>query len=114
MFDTYEGVESVRGTVGNKGIASGIVVLVREPCDLEKVQPGMVLVVNATTPDFVPVMSKCVAFVTDQGGITSHAAIIAREMGKPCVIGTRFATQLLKDGDRVEVDADSGVVRIIK
>ncbi|MFA6466538.1 MAG: PEP-utilizing enzyme, partial [Patescibacteria group bacterium] len=54
-----------------------------------------------------------IAFVTEQGGITSHAAIVAREMKKPCIIGTRIATKVLKDGDLVEVDANQGLVRIL-
>lgn len=65
-------------------------------------------------PDFLPAMKKAVAFVTDEGGITCHAAIIAREMGKPCIIGTKNATRILKDGDFVEVDAENGVVKILK
>ena len=67
-----------------------------------------------TTPDYIPAMKKAAAFVTDEGGITCHAAIIAREMKKPCIVGTKIATQILHDGDLVEVDADKGVVRIIK
>ena len=67
-----------------------------------------------TTPDFVPAMKKASAFITDEGGITCHAVIIAREMKKPCIIGTKIATQILKDGDLVEVDADNGVVRILE
>jgi pyruvate,water dikinase len=67
-----------------------------------------------TTPDFVPAMRKAVAIITDEGGITCHAAIVSRELGKPCIIGTKIATKALKDGDVVEVDADNGVVRIIK
>ncbi len=59
-------------------------------------------------------MKRAAAFVTDEGGITCHAAIVAREMKKPCVIGTKIATQIFKDGDMVEVDAQRGVVRIIK
>ena len=58
-------------------------------------------------------IKKAVAIVTDVGGITCHAAIVSREMKKPCVVGTKFATQVLKDGDMVEVDADKGVVRIL-
>ena len=67
-----------------------------------------------TTPNFLPAMVRAAAFVTDQGGITSHAAIIAREMNKPCIIATQNATKILRDGDRVEVDAYTGVVRILK
>ena len=67
-----------------------------------------------TTPEMVPIMKKASAFVTDEGGVTCHAAIISREMRKPCIIGTKVATQLLKDGDMVEVDANSGFVKILK
>ena len=66
-----------------------------------------------TMPRYLPAMVRAAAFVTDEGGITCHAAIIAREMRKPCIIGTKIATQVLKDGDMVEVDADNGVVRKI-
>ena len=59
-------------------------------------------------------MKKAGAFVTNEGGITCHAAIVAREMKKPCIIGTKIATKVLKDGDLVEVDAENGVVRVIK
>jgi pyruvate,water dikinase len=58
-------------------------------------------------------MKKAAAIVTDDGGITCHAAIVARELGKPCVIGTKIATQVFRDGDIVEVDADHGVVKLI-
>lgn len=74
---------------------------------------GDVLVTTMTHPEFLLLMKKASAIVTDEGGITCHAAIVARELGKPCIIGTKFATQVLKDGDMVEVDADSGVVRVI-
>jgi pyruvate,water dikinase len=67
-----------------------------------------------TTPDFVPAMKKAVAFITDEGGITSHAAIVARELKKPCIIGAKIATRALKDGDLIEVDANRGVVKILK
>ena len=62
----------------------------------------------------VPLMKKAGAIVTDEGGITSHAAVISREMGKPCIIGTRNATKVFKDGDLVEVDANKGYVKILK
>ena len=65
-------------------------------------------------PDYLSAMKKAVAFVTDEGGITCHAAIVARELNRPCIIGTKIATKVLKDGDEVEVDADKGVVKILK
>lgn len=91
----------------------GVVRVVKNKDNLSKVVFGDVLVTTMTTPDMVQVMQKAVAFVTDEGGITCHAAIIAREMKKPCIIGTKIATQVLKDGDTVEVDADKGIVRKI-
>ena len=71
------------------------------------------MVSSMTVPDFLPAMKRASAFVTDEGGITCHAAIIAREMKKPCIIGTKIATQVLKNGTEVEVDANNGVVKIL-
>ena len=65
-------------------------------------------------PRYIMAMKKAAAFVTDEGGISCHAAIISREMNKPCVIGTKIATQVLKDGDMVEVDATNGTVKKLK
>ncbi|MBU0707535.1 hypothetical protein KKG41_04150, partial [Patescibacteria group bacterium] len=59
---------------------------------------------------YLSVMRRASAFVTDEGGLTSHAAIVARELDKPCIVGTKLATQALKDGDRVEVNATKGIV----
>ena len=66
-----------------------------------------------TDPRYVPAMKKAAAIVTDEGGITCHAAIVSRELKKPCIIGTKIATKVLKDGDEVEVDAEKGVVKKI-
>ncbi len=107
-------MSEIRGNIANKGKAQGRVVVVLTPKDAERVEKGMILVAPETTPDFIPAMGRAAAFVTDRGGITSHAAIVAREMQKPCIIGTKIATQVLKDGDLVEVDADNGVVRILE
>lgn len=81
---------------------------------LAKVKKGDILVCGMTVPDCVPAMKKAAAIVTDEGGITCHAAILSRELGVPCVVGTKIATQVLKDGDMVEVDAEKGIVKIIK
>ncbi len=107
-------IDSFNGTIGNGGCVTGKVAVVLKPDDQDKVHPGMILVSPETTPDFIPSMGKAVGFITDHGGVTSHAAIVAREMGKPCVIGTKIATQVLKDGDFVEVDADNGIVKILE
>jgi phosphoenolpyruvate synthase/pyruvate phosphate dikinase len=104
----------LRGQVGNKGKAKGVVRLMNRKEQIGEAQEGDILVSAMTTPDFVPAMKKAAAIITDEGGITCHAAIVARELNKPCVIGTKIATEILKDGDIVEVDADKGIVRIIK
>jgi len=67
-----------------------------------------------TRPEFLPAMKKSVAVVTDEGGLTCHAAIVSRELGIPCIIGTKIATKVLKTGDLVEVNANHGVVRVMK
>lgn len=69
--------------------------------------------VGMTTPNMISIMKKAAAFVTDEGGVTCHAAIIAREINKPCIIGTKIATKVLKDGDIVVVDASNGIIKII-
>lgn len=89
-------------------------VIVKDRSELSKVKKGDILVARLTTPDFVMAMEKAAAIVTDIGGLTSHAAIVSRELGIPCVVGTETATQILKDDDLVEVDANKGIVKIIK
>lgn len=106
-------MSEVKGFSACLGTASGIVRVIESAQDIHRVQEGDVLVAVMTRPDYLPAMKKAVAFVTDEGGITSHAAIVAREMSKPCVIGTKCATKVLKDGMRVEVDANKGVVHIL-
>lgn len=101
----------VKGTIAHKGIVKGIVKVVRFVSELDKVNKGDILVTQMTFPSFITAMNKAAAFVTDEGGITRHAAIVAREMKKPCIIGTKIATKVFKDGDKVIVDADKGEVR---
>jgi len=107
-------IDELTGMVACKGLARGKVKIVLQASDQAKVETGDIIVASMTTPDFLPSMKRAVAFVTDEGGITCHAAIVSRELGKPCIIGTKIATKVLKDGDRVEVDADKGIVRILK
>ena len=110
---TGQGSESAKitGLVGNSGVVKGRVCVVYTKHDLKKIKKDSVLVAVTTNPDYVPAMRLCKAFVTDEGGVTCHAAIVAREMKKPCIIGTKVATKVFKDGDLVEVDADKGVVK---
>jgi phosphohistidine swiveling domain-containing protein len=81
---------------------------------MEAMPEGAVLVAGQTRPQLMPAIRKASAIITDEGGVLSHAAIVSRELKIPCVIGTKYATKILKSGDRVEVDADNGVIRIIK
>lgn len=104
----------LKGTVAFKGKVTGIVKVVMIAHQIHKVERGDILVAPTTAPSYIFGMEKASAFITDEGGITSHASIVAREMKKPCVIGTKIATKVLKDGDMVEVDADKGIVRMIK
>ncbi len=109
-----EDVKFIRGSVSMPGIARGIVKIINKPADMEKMKDGDILVSVATTPSIVPAMKKAAAIVTDEGGLTCHAAIVSRELGITSIVGTKIATQVLKDGDLVEVDADNGIVRILK
>jgi len=99
-------------SVGSKpGLVRGVVKIILSPADMPKMKEGDILVAIATNPDVVPAMKKAAAIITDQGGVTCHAAIVSRELGIPCVIGTKIATKVFKDGDTVEVDAARGIVK---
>lgn len=100
----------VKGETASPGVASGPVKLIHEISELDKVEKGDVMVTTMTTPDMVPAMQKAAAIVTDEGGLTCHAAIVSREMGTPCIVGSRDATKKLKDGAMVTVHATHGVV----
>jgi len=104
----------VKGVMVYEGCVTGKVKIVFTLSDVAKVENKDILVSPMTTPDLMSAMKKASAFVTDEGGLLCHAAIIARELKKPCVIGTKIATEVLKDGDLVEVDANKGVVKILK
>lgn len=106
-----ERASQVKGTIAHMGIVKGIARIVIKKADIQKVQPGDVIVAEMTNPDFVPWMKMAAAFVTDEGGMTCHAAIVSREMNKPCVVGTKVATKVFRDGDLVEVDATKGIVK---
>jgi phosphoenolpyruvate synthase/pyruvate phosphate dikinase len=103
-------VETIKGVAANKGKAEGVVKIIYSAKDVDKMEKGNILVTRMTVPDMIMAIEKAAAIVTDEGGITSHAVIISRELGKPCVIATKIATKVLKDGDRVRVDAENGIV----
>jgi pyruvate,water dikinase len=100
----------VRGLAASPGLASGRVHVAHDPAEGRTLTDGEVLVAPMTAPDWVPVLRRAAALVTDGGGMTCHAAIVSRELGVPCVVGTRDATKRLRDGDLVTVDGHRGVV----
>lgn len=104
---------TLKGTPACKGIIKGRARIVLSASEQNKIQPGDILITHMTTPDFLPCMKKAAGFVTDEGGITCHAAIVAREMNKPCIIGTKNATTSFKDGDMIEVNAMTGIVQLV-
>ncbi|MBI5077086.1 hypothetical protein HZB94_01775 [Candidatus Falkowbacteria bacterium] len=106
--------KTINGFSASTGVVRGTAKIILTSKDFHKIGASEILVTTMTSVDFVPVMEKAAAFVTNEGGITSHAAIVAREMNKPCIIGTKIATQVLKDGDNIEVDANNGIVRILE
>ncbi len=110
-------VDQISGIIASKrerSLVVGRAKVVMNPALSQGFELGDVLVTTMTTPEFVFLMKDASAIVTDTGGLTSHAAIVARELKKPCIIGTKIATKVLKDGDVVEVDAELGTVKIIK
>ncbi len=109
-----ESKADLRGTPASKGIAKGKVAIVKGVKDLPNVQKGDILVAITTHPDYVPAMQKAVAIVTDEGGVTSHAAIVSRELGIPCIVGTKTATNILQNGDFIEANGNTGLARILK
>ncbi len=102
------------GTSANPGIVKGSARVLKDTTQIERIQKGEILVARATSIDFVPAMRKASAIITETGGMTSHAAIVSRELGVPCVVGVENATKVLKDGDWIKVDADKGKVSVLK
>lgn len=105
---------AVHGQSAFNGKVKGVVRIIFDPSKYETFSDSEILVTGMTRPEFLHLMQKAGAIITDSGGILSHAAITARELKKPCIIGTKIATKVLKDGDLVEVDANVGTVKIIK
>ncbi len=103
----------VKGVTAFPGVVKGTVKIIRSVHDIKRFNKNKILVANTTHPIYLPAMKKAAAFVTNEGGVISHAAIIAREIKKPCIVGTKNATKILEDGDLVEVDANKGLVRKI-
>ncbi|WP_290596684.1 MULTISPECIES: pyruvate, water dikinase [unclassified Archaeoglobus] len=113
IVDTSEEVEGrilLKGLGASPGIASGKVKVIFSEKEISKVEEGDILVTTMTTPDMVPAMKRAAAIVTDEGGMTCHAAIVSRELGVPAIVGTKEATKVLKDGMIVTVDGEKGII----
>lgn len=104
----------LKGLITSGGKTKGVVKILFSPKGINKMNKGDILVAPMTSPDYILALRKAAAVVTDEGGMTSHAAIVSRELNIPCIVGTKIATRVLKDGDLVEVDATKGIVRIFK
>jgi len=105
-----EGKVLVKGETASAGVYTGKVKIIKDASELDKIEKGDILVTRMTTPDMVPAMQKAGAIVTNEGGMTCHAAIVSREMGTPCIVGTEIATKTLQTGQLVTVNASHGVV----
>lgn len=99
------------GTCACPGAAKGVVRIINVPEEMDKMNQGDIMLSHTTFPSLVPAMKKAAAIITEDGGITCHAAIVARELQTPCVVGCKHALQILKDGDVVEVDATKGIIK---
>lgn len=108
---TSESAEIIlQGYGASPGIATGKIVIVNDVKETSKVKEGDIMVATMTNPDMVPAMKKVVGIITDEGGMTCHAAIVSRELGTPAVVGTKQATSLLKDGQIVTLDGEKGLI----
>jgi pyruvate,water dikinase len=109
-----EEVSELKGFASSAGVVEGQARVLKLLGDIKDLQPGEILVCPCTNPSWAPVFGKIGAAVTDIGGLTCHAAIVSREYGLPSVTGTGVATSVIKTGDTVRVDGDTGVVSIVK
>lgn len=107
---TIDKTPDLTGEPASPGLASGIVTIIHNPKEIDRVQKGHILVTTMTTPDFVPAMKKVNGIITDKGGQTSHAAIVSRELGVPCVVGTKTATKDLKENEIVTLNGKTGQI----
>jgi phosphohistidine swiveling domain-containing protein len=106
-------VKEIKGIVASPGKVQGIANVILRQHQFFEFNEGDILVTMMTRPEFMPLMKKASAIITDEGGLTCHAAIVSRELKKPCIVGTKEATRVLKTGDKIEVDADKGIIRKI-
>lgn len=103
--------KELKGRTAFPGLVKGTAKVINNQSDFAKMKQGDILIASNTRPEYVPIMRIAGAIVTEEGGITSHAAVVSREMQKPCIVGVQGLLNVIQDGDRVEVDANTGVVR---
>lgn len=118
-YEQFKDIKSARGIIGNRGIKrGGAFVISNENLDLHNLpkgmKKGMILIVQNAWPEFLQYYKLASAIVTNEGGITSHGVVVAREFDIPCIVGTRIVTKIFRTGDLVEVDAHKGIVRILE
>ncbi len=110
---TKESVFPLRGMPACKGVVEGLVKIIILPDDIKKMKLGDILVAPETAPDFLPAMAIAAGIITNRGGITSHAAIVSRELGKPCIVGVKDATSILRDGQMIKLNAEKGEIHLL-
>ena len=108
---TDDGKKEFHGRIASRGYGKGTVKIILSGDDFKKLEQGDILVATNTSPDFISIMRKAAAIIAEEGGITAHVSVVSRELGIPCVVGITHATDIFKDGDMVEVDANNGVVK---
>jgi pyruvate,water dikinase len=109
-----EDVSELKGFASSAGVVEGKARVLKRLDEIVGLEPGEILVCPTTNPSWAPVFTKIKAAVTDIGGLTSHAAIVCREYGVPSVTGTGIATSVIKTGDTIKVDGETGVVTIVE
>lgn len=109
----YAEIDTFSGTIAFPGILRGTVRIIKKKIDTTTFQTGEIIVSPMTDPSYVPIMKSAAAFITDEGGALCHAAIVARELQKPCITGTKIATKVLHNGDFIEVDANNGIIKVL-
>ena len=108
--EEVKGTPILEGYGASPGAATGVVKIIKNLDEIDNIQQGDILVTEMTSPDYVPAMEKSTAIITNAGGSTCHAAIVSRELGIPCIVGTKNATEVLKEGMKITVDATHGKV----
>jgi pyruvate,water dikinase len=106
--------DRLRGNPGAPGMARGTARVIRSLSDAGRLRPGEILVTETTAPPWTPLFATAAAVVTDTGGVLSHCAVVAREYRIPAVVGVGMATQVIRDGQMIEVDGDTGQIHIVQ